>query len=169
VAIWPVYRRACARRSRPRFGSTTPSAPTCSISPARPNAARFTFLDRRAQEFYADWNDTIAVLRASAVCDPYDRCLSDLVGELSTQSAEFRARWAQHNVREHITAIKHFHHPIVGGISLTYDRLDLVADIGLTILTYAAEPGSHEEETLKLLGSWAASRRADVTPATDRK
>ena len=67
--------------------------------PGRPaNAARFIFLDPRAREFYPDWNkaanDTVAVLRASAGRDPYDRCLSDLVGELSTESDEFRARWA---------------------------------------------------------------------------
>jgi transcriptional regulator with XRE-family HTH domain len=131
-------------------------------SPLRPpNSARFIFLDDHAREFYVDWekaaNDVVAVLRAEAGRDPYDRCLSDLVGELSTQSDEFRTRWAQHNVRQHITGIKHFHHPVVGDLSLTYDRLDLVADPGLTIFTYTAEPGSRHEDTLRLLGSWAAT------------
>jgi hypothetical protein len=130
--------------------------------PWRPaNAARFIFMDAKAREFYPDWNkaanDTVAVLRASAGRDPYDRCLSDLVGELSTQNDEFRTRWAQHNVRQHITGIKHFHHPTVGELSLAYDRLDLVADPGLTMYTYTAQPGSRNEETLKLLGSWAAT------------
>jgi transcriptional regulator with XRE-family HTH domain len=129
--------------------------------PTRPaNAARFIFLDPRARDFYPDWNkaanDSVAVLRASAGRDPYDRCLSDLVGELSTQSEEFRTRWAAHNVRQHITGIKHFHHPVVGELTLTYDRLDLVADPGLTLYTYTAEPGSRDEETLRLLGSWSA-------------
>jgi transcriptional regulator with XRE-family HTH domain len=142
--------------------------------PARPaNAARFIFLDARAHDFYPDWekaaNDSVAVVRASAGRDPYDRCLSDLVGELSTQSEEFRTRWAQHNVREHITGIKHFHHPVVGELSLTYDRLDLVADPGLTLYTYTAEPGSRDEETLRLLGSWAATLEESTTvPATDQ-
>jgi hypothetical protein len=35
--------------------------------------------------------------------------------------------------------------------------LDLAADPGLTLFTYAAEPGSRSEEALKLLGSWAAT------------
>jgi transcriptional regulator with XRE-family HTH domain len=136
------------------------------------NAARFIFLDPRGREFYPDWNkaanDTVAVLRASAGRDPYDRCLSDLVGQLSTQSEEFRTRWAQHNVREHITGIKHFHHPIVGELSLTYDRLDLVADPGLTIFAYTAEPGSRHEETLQLLGSWAATNeQLQTEPVSD--
>jgi transcriptional regulator with XRE-family HTH domain len=142
--------------------------------PWRPaNAARFIFLDARSRDFYPDWNkaanDTVAVLRASAGRDPYDRCLSDLVGELSTQSDEFRTRWAQHNVRQHITGIKHFHHPVVGELSLTYDRLDLVADPGLTMYTYTAEPGSRAEQTLQLLGSWAATLDHPATAqATDR-
>ena len=56
-------------------------------------------------------------------------------------------------------AVKHFHHPVVGELSLSFNRLDLAADHGLTLFTYAAEPGSRSEEALKLLGSWAATRR----------
>ena len=80
------------------------------------------FLDLRARDFDPDWNkaanDSVAVLRASAGRDPYDRCLSDLIGQLSTQSDEFRTRWAQHG---------------------------------------PTEPRSHDEATLRLLGSWAAT------------
>ena len=48
-------------------------------------------------------------------------------------------------------------------------RLDLPADPGLTIFTYAAEPGSRSEEALKLLGSWAATgERAESAHATDQ-
>jgi transcriptional regulator with XRE-family HTH domain len=125
------------------------------------NSARFIFLDPRARDFYIDWDkaagDSVAVMRSEAGRDPYDRSLSDLVGELSTQSPEFRSLWAAHNVRQHIAGTKHFHHPVVGELLLTYDRLDLVADPGLTIFTYTAEPGSREEEALRLLGSWAAT------------
>ena len=48
----------------------------------------------RCPDFYVDWdrvaNDVVAVLRAEAGRDPYDRELSDLVGELSTRSELFR-------------------------------------------------------------------------------
>ena len=95
--------------------------------------------------------------------DPYDRDLSDLVGELTTHSEAFRTRWAAHDVRFHNAGVKHFHHPVVGELRLTYNRLDLAADHGLTIFTYAAEPGSRSEEALNLLGSWAA--RVDPSEA----
>jgi len=131
-------------------------------TPARPiNTARFVFLDQRAEAAYGDWEriatETVAILRSAAGRDPYDRDLSDLVGELATRSEAFRTRWAAHNVRFHNTGVKQFHHPDVGDLTLSYNRLDLAADPGLTIFTYTAEPGSRSEEALNLLGSWAAT------------
>jgi transcriptional regulator with XRE-family HTH domain len=125
------------------------------------NNARFVFLDQRAETFYCDWDraatETVAVLRWAAGRDPHDRDLSDLVGELATQSNEFRIRWAAHDVRFHDAAVKQLRHPIVGELSLNFNRLDVAADDGLTIFTYAAEPGSPSEDALKLLASWAAT------------
>jgi hypothetical protein len=40
-------------------------------------------------------DDTVAILRAQAGRDPDDRRLSDLIGELSTRSDDFRVRWAR--------------------------------------------------------------------------
>jgi transcriptional regulator with XRE-family HTH domain len=131
-------------------------------APTRPvNNARFVFLDPRAEAFYRDWDraagETVAILRWAAGHDPHDRELSDLVGELATQSEAFRTRWAQHNVRFHNSGVKQLHHPVVGDLDLSFNRLELPADHGLTIFTYAAEPGSRSEEALRLLGSWAAT------------
>ena len=102
-----------------------------------PNFARFVFLDPRARTFYRDWekaaNDTVAVLRAEAGRNPYDRGLSDLVGQLSTRSDEFRVRWAAHDVRFHRTATKQMHHPLVGDLTLAFEMLDLPADPGLSL------------------------------------
>jgi len=125
------------------------------------NSARFIFLDPRASGFYADWEqvatDAVAVLRSEAGKDPHDRDLSDLVGELSTQSELFRTRWAAHNVRYHDTGAKRFHHPVVGDLELTYENMELVADPGLTMFVYTAEAGSRSAEALSLLASWAAT------------
>ena len=125
------------------------------------NWARFIFLDPRSMSFYADWNraakECAALLRMEAGRDPYDRGLTDLVGELSTQSQAFRTHWASHDVRLHHKGIKHFVHPMVGELELSYDRVELAADPGVTILAYTAEPGSRSAEAFGLLGSWAAS------------
>ncbi len=114
-------------------------------------------------------DDVVAALRSAAGRDPYDRALSDLVGELSTQSETFRTRWAAHNVRFHDTGVKQIHHPIVGDLTLTYETMQLTADAGLTLAAYTAEPGSKSEEGLNLLASWVATPdEADPIHASDR-
>jgi transcriptional regulator with XRE-family HTH domain len=130
--------------------------------PVRPaNTARFVFLDRQATEFFRDYetaaNDTVALLRAEAGRDPYDRDLSDLIGQLSTRSDDFRRRWAAHNVRIHTTGVKLIHHPIVGNLDLPFESLSLPADPSQSLLTYTAEPGSPTQDALNLLASWAAT------------
>jgi transcriptional regulator with XRE-family HTH domain len=141
-----------------------------------PNNARFTFLDPQATEFFRDWdkiaNDIVALLRAEAGRDPYDRQLSDLIGELSTRSEEFRVRWAAHDVRTHTTGVKLLHHPVVGDLDLPFESFPLAADPSQSLLIYTAEPGSPSQDALNLLASWAASTddfeqaKVDRRPAT---
>jgi transcriptional regulator with XRE-family HTH domain len=126
-----------------------------------PNNARFVFLDPHAAEFFRDWdkvaNDTVALLHAEAGRRPHDKRLSDLIGELSTRSEEFRGRWAAHNVQIHTTGIKLIHHPIVGELDLPYESFPLVVDLSQSLTTYTAEPGSPTQDALHLLASWAAT------------
>jgi transcriptional regulator with XRE-family HTH domain len=126
-----------------------------------PNFARYAFLDSASHRFYPDWEhaaDTaVAMLRTSAGQDPHDKQLHDLVGELSTRSDEFRRRWGAHDVRIHSAGTKHFHHHIVGDLTLAYENVDLTAEAGLGMAIYAAEPGSPSEEGLRLLATWAAT------------
>jgi transcriptional regulator with XRE-family HTH domain len=125
------------------------------------NSARFTFLDPAAVDFYPDWqrvaSDLVAHLRSEAGRNPYDRGLSDLVGELSTRSAEFRTRWAAHNVRFHVTGTKRIHHPVVGDLDLSYETMEVSADAGLTMTVYSAEASSASQQALDLLASWTAT------------
>jgi len=140
-------------------------------STARPaNNARFTFLDSRSREFYCDWEraagDIVAILRAEAGRNPYDRGLTDLIGELSTRSEEFRTRWAAHNVRFHRTGAKQVHHPVVGVLELSFEAMEISADEGLTMVVYTAEPGSPTRDALDLLASWAATADRVGEPQT---
>jgi transcriptional regulator with XRE-family HTH domain len=129
-----------------------------------PNSARFTFLNPKAREFFADWersaDDIVAVLRSTAGKNPYDKDLTDLIGELSTRSEEFRIRWARHDVKYHRTGRKRLHHPIVGDLDLSFEALELPADPGLRINVYTAEPATPSENALKVLASWAVTQRA---------
>jgi len=128
----------------------------------QPNFARFTFLELdAAHEFYPDWGGAadicVAILRTEAGRDPHDKDLHDLVGELSTRSADFRRLWSTHNVRYHGTGTKLFHHRDVGDLELAYESLDMISDPGLTLTLYAAEPESPTAHALELLASWTST------------
>lgn len=133
------------------------------------NFAGFVFLHPRAQEVYVEWEDaaqqTVALLRTEAGRDPYDRVLSDLVGELSTRSEAFRTLWASHDVRDHRTGIKRLRHSMVGELELTYEAMNLSSDREMLFLIYTAAPGSPSQERLQLLANWVATTRADTQKA----
>jgi transcriptional regulator with XRE-family HTH domain len=133
------------------------------------NTARFQFLDPvAARAFWGEKtdrlaHDAVAILRAEAGKNPYDKHLTALVGELSTRSEDFRRLWASHDVRLHRTGTKVFHHPAVGALELDYEALMLPADPGLQMNVYTAVPGSPSDDGLKVLASWAATTLAAPT------
>ncbi|WP_157431243.1 helix-turn-helix transcriptional regulator [Actinomadura hibisca] len=149
---WPVFQS-------PRPAASQP-----------PNIARFQFLDPAGADFFPDWDTaadiTVALLRTEAGRDPYDKDLTDLVGELSTRSDDFRTRWAQHDVRRHHAGSKTFHHPAVGDLTLDYESIDLHADHDFNLTVYTAAPNTPGHDALRLLASWAATlddgRSSDV-------
>ncbi len=138
-----------------------------------PNSARFVFLDPNAADFFLDYdkvaNDCVAFLRAEAGRDPYSKELSDLVGELSTRSEDFRRRWAAHDVKYHRTGRKRFHHPLVGDLELDYEAFELPGDPGQRINVYTAPPDSPSQEALNLLASWTVSGPAVGDAQTTRE
>jgi hypothetical protein len=95
--------------------------------------------------------------------NPYDRSLTDLVGELSIRSQEFRTWWASHNIKLHRTSTKKMHHPVAGDLELTGEVLELPADASLTPITYTFEPATASAEALQFLASWAAQTSLEAT------
>ncbi|MDG4825184.1 helix-turn-helix transcriptional regulator [Asanoa sp. WMMD1127] len=138
------------------------------------NLARYLFLDPRSADFYRDWrtvaSDAVAALRTEAGRNPYDRGLTDLVGELSTRSEWFRTWWATHDVKLHHTAAKSIHHAVAGELELTGEALHLPGEPGLTIITYTWEPASPTAQALAFLDSWSdrPASGADGTSSSGR-
>lgn len=130
------------------------------------NHARFVFLNPRATDFWVDWEtqgtEVVGALRAAAARDPYDRDLTDLIGELVTRSDRFRVWWGSHDVFEHRGGVKRINHPVVGRLDLTYEVLTLPSDPDLSILTYSAAKTSPSRDGLQLLATWAATLDQDV-------
>ena len=132
-----------------------------------PNVARYTFLNPSARDFFVDWDraatDVVAVLRATVGRNPYDKPLSDLVGELSTRSDEFRVRWAAHDVRRHTSGCKRMRHHVIGEIELNYQSFEFPGEPGLRLSVFTAEPDTANEHALRFLASWADTNAAPAT------
>lgn len=123
------------------------------------NHARFIFLDPRASEFWVDWEDlaaeAVGSLRNAVARDPYDKDLSDLIGELATRSDRFRQLWASRDVYVHKGGLMRINHAVIGRVDLTYEILRLETQPELAMLAFSAESGSPSHDALTLLASWA--------------
>jgi hypothetical protein len=126
------------------------------------NLLRVTFLDPEACNIYPEWEtvlaDTVASLRASVGVDVDDPRLTELIGELSLKSAEFRRLWARHDVRIKTSGEKRFLNPLVGELQLSYDSLEVTGSAGQLLIVYSAEPGSPDEQALQLLSALTLER-----------
>ena len=126
--------------------------------PTTPGSSSST---RSATTFFREWdnvaNDTVALLRAEAGRNPYDRDLSDLVGELSTRSDDFRVRWAAHDVRIHTTGIKKLPPPGRRRPRPALRVPPLAPAPAPAWSPTSPSPDSPAQDALALLASWAAS------------
>ena len=137
-------------------------APVLADGRRPPNTTRFVYLHpEAARELFVDYDqvarDAAAMLRLEAGRNPHDKALIELVGELSTQSAEFRRRWASQDVRYHRSGRKRLRHPVVGQLDLDFEALELPSEPGLHLNIYTAAAGTPASDGLKLLASWIAS------------
>lgn len=134
-----------------------------------PNLGHYLFLDDHSRETFPDWHavadDAVAILQAESARRPHTRALVELIGQLSTVSVDFRAKWATHNVSAHRRGKKRIHHPEVGELVLEYEALELPGASWLQMVTFLPEPGSPSEDALRLLGSWSTPHRAPTNEA----
>ncbi|MBM2614738.1 helix-turn-helix domain-containing protein [Actinoplanes sp. LDG1-06] len=114
--------------------------------------------DRTCENWERQALEYIGMMRAAVATDPTHPRATEVVGELSIRSAEFRRLWARHDVRESVSGLKTFHSPEVGDIDLTWDTYPLPGNPGPVMLVFTAEPGSPDADRLQLLASLHATR-----------
>jgi transcriptional regulator with XRE-family HTH domain len=131
------------------------------------NLLRHVFLDPEGREYYLDWEQiaegAVAGLRASAGTQPDDPRLTQLVGELSVKSQDFRQMWARHDVHAHTSGSKRYNNPFIGLITLDYETFTVNTDPGQTMFVFRAEPDSGDEHSLLLLAEIAAGNPSRET------
>jgi MmyB-like transcription regulator ligand binding domain len=91
--------------------------------------------------------------------------LTELVGELSLKSEDFRRLWARHDVRAKTAGVKRFRHPLVGELTLGYETFAVNSSPGQLLVVYHAEPDSPSERASALLGTITT----DTAPAAMRQ
>ncbi|GAB2938623.1 hypothetical protein ACFMQL_16190 [Nonomuraea fastidiosa] len=89
-------------------------------------------------------------LRAAAARYPGVAEVEELVAELLEGSAEFAELWASHDVSPEPSMGKTLRHPLVGPVTLHCNVLD-ISDRDQQVVIYTAEPGSPDEEALRLV------------------
>jgi transcriptional regulator with XRE-family HTH domain len=124
------------------------------------NRLRAVFLDPAEQALYPDWDQATARLvagfRESVGTDADDPRFVQLVGELSLSSERFRRLWARHDVQSREGMPTRIHHPQVGDLTLSREKLSIGGAAGQLLVIYHAQPGSGSAEKLAILSSLAA-------------
>jgi transcriptional regulator with XRE-family HTH domain len=125
------------------------------------NMMREAFLNPAVRAMYRrDWDEiiagSVAGLRALVGPTVYDQsgadpALSELVGDLSVRSEEFRRLWARHDVRTRISGWSYLVHPLVGELDLRHEKLAVTGADGQVLVVFHAEPGSRSSQALALL------------------
>jgi transcriptional regulator with XRE-family HTH domain len=136
------------------------------------NRLTAVFLDPAERALYPDWDrDTarlVAGFRESVGSDTDDPRFVQLVGELSLSSERFRQLWARHDVRSREGMPTRMHHPQVGELTLSREKLVIGGARGQMLVVYHAQPGSSSAEKLALLASLAAPATAARDAAAGR-
>ena len=122
------------------------------------------FLDSAVSELFCDADvrleNVVSALRASVGPDVDDPQLTELIGELSLKSPDFRRLWARHDVKPHVgTGVHQMQHHQVGELELHYDKFHLAGADRQMLTIYQAQPGSRSEQALALLATIAAEQQ----------
>ncbi len=135
------------------------------------NRLRAVFLDPAEQALYPDWDQAtarpVAGFRESVGTDTDDPRFVQLVGELSLSSERFRQLWARHDVQSREGMPARLHHPQVGDLTLSREKLAISGTGGQMLVICHARPGTSSAEKMALLASLAgppaaAARDAEV-------
>lgn len=124
------------------------------------NMAWLVFTNDEGASRFVDWEgkarDLIAQLRMETSATPDDERLATFIGELTMRSPEFVRLWAGHRVREKTAGGHRYRHPIVGEFTLRYEAFQLPDAPDVSLVCHVAQPGTPDEEALRLLASWTA-------------
>ncbi|MFC7397959.1 helix-turn-helix transcriptional regulator [Chelatococcus sp. GCM10030263] len=119
-----------------------------SLPPEQRNILRFIFLDPRARAAQYDWESVarfaLGTFRADAARAGAAAEVEPLVDELCSLSPEFKAMWAENDVRSgRHEAVKHIRHPVLGPLAFEYSAFAVDGRTDLAMVVY--NPATRED------------------------
>ncbi|MDJ1133896.1 helix-turn-helix transcriptional regulator [Streptomyces iconiensis] len=121
----------------------------------RRNITRYMFLHPQGRKLFKDWETrvahSVAHLRAAAGADPDQPELAALVGELTRKSPVFARVWERYEVQTRGGGVKHYLHPHVGEMTLSYEVMALSRTDGQRLVAHQATPGTPDHDAMLLL------------------
>jgi hypothetical protein len=122
--------------------------------------ARLVFLDAHLRELYPDWltkaRAVVGNLRLAVGRDSNDPLLLGLIGDLTVNSPEFAALWADHRIQPCDVADYAMQHPLVGTLTVTQQTLQSPSQPNQYIVVATAKAGSPSQTALNLLAQATA-------------
>jgi transcriptional regulator with XRE-family HTH domain len=109
--------------------------------------------DQACPERTATVAELAAMLRAQVAAAPGHPRAVELVGELTTRSAEFAALWARHDVQETTRGRMRVNHPLVGELNLDWDAYPVPGAPGPVLIVYTAPEDGPDAERLQRLAN----------------
>jgi hypothetical protein len=130
------------------------------LPPEQRNILRQVFCDPRVRAFQTDWEViarfAVAAFRADVARAGAMQKVTALVDELSRLSPEFKAMWAENDVRStYGEVVKHLRHPLAGVIALEYSTLAVDGRPDLDLVIYNPATPADADRIRSLIASRA--------------
>ncbi|HVY50508.1 MAG TPA: helix-turn-helix transcriptional regulator [Devosia sp.] len=127
-----------------------------SLPPDQRNILRFIFLDPRARAAQYDWEGVarfaLGTFRVDAARAGASADVEALVDELCRLSPEFKAMWAENDVRgSHFEAVKHIRHPVLGRLAFEFSAFAVDGRTDLSMVVYNPATPADAERIKSLL------------------
>jgi len=122
------------------------------LEPPRRNLLWVLFADPATQELIVDWDiharQALAEFRSATSAVRHDAAMTELVGLLTSESAEFAEWWPQHDVSGFETRLRRFRHPTAGELTFQYQQLTPAEWPSLRVVAQLPVPGDDSAERL---------------------